>query len=205
MLLTAACQTIPTPDQQPNTTGSPWLKDESYFTERFTQVSSLDNWTLRAKVGMKTPQQREQASLVWQFVEQRNQARLFGPLGAGAVTLDFDDNGAQLSDRKGVLHRDSSAQALLTRIVGWPIPMQALSYWLFALPQPDAVYVYQLNEAGQLSQLRQLDWLVSYEDYRPQTQSQESVMPMARKLTAIRILPDGENITVKLIAKAWQW
>lgn len=204
VLLISACQTLDKGASEVSTDTKPgsWLSESAYFAQRHSEVNSLNSWRVRAKVGVVTPQQRQQATLVWQFSDQANQVRLFGPLGVGAVTLDFDQNGAQLTDNKGVLHRDASAQALLTRIVGWPIPMRALSYWLFALPQPNVFYDYQLNDLGQLSELRQLDWQVSYQDY--QNPLNNPKITLARKITATKKMPNGEQIIVKLISKAWR-
>lgn len=203
-LFISACQTLEkgATESSKDAGSENWLSDTAYFSQRQQRINSLHSWRVRAKVGVVTPQQRQQATLVWQFSDQANQVRLFGPLGVGAITLDFDENGAQLIDNKGRVHQGASAQALLTRIVGWPIPMQALSYWLFALPQPNAFYNYQLNDLGQLSELRQFDWQVSYKDYQNPIKDQE--LSLARKITATKEMPNGEQVMVKLISKAWR-
>lgn len=211
LMLTAACQTVPDRkpegDQQdkssPNDTSAQvWSDNEAYFSERFATIGDIGDWSLRAKVGIVLPKQREQASLIWRYSEQANQVRLFGPLGIGAVTLNFDQSGAQLTDNKGRSHQGVSAQALLTRIIGWPIPVEALAYWLFALPQPSGEYQYQLNEFGELAELKQFGWQISYKSYSDP--AHDSGLSLARKITARRAAPDGQTVLVRLIAKSWQ-
>lgn len=211
LLFTAACQTVPQGKNKSSNQGAastpsglskPWFTSEQYFSDRFAVVSTLDAWSLRAKVGIVLPKRREQASLLWRFSDAGNQVRLFGPLGIGAVTLDFDQKGAQLTDSKGQIHKGLSAQALLTRIVGWPMPMEALVYWIFALPQPNGDYAYQLDDAGALGELKQFGWQISYSNYS--NQAGIPMLNLARKVTATKTAPNGQKIVVKLIAKSWQ-
>ena len=71
----------------------------------YQSYDSLPVWRYSAKVGISTPVAREQANLVWQFADQSNQVRLFGPLGVGAIKIEFDQYGVVLSDNRSVLHR----------------------------------------------------------------------------------------------------
>lgn len=200
LLVMTACQTTPKP-RQDDESGF-WLQDNRLFEPGLADLKQLSKWRYSAKVGVTTPKVREQANLVWRFADQANNVRLFGPLGAGAIKLEFDQYGVQLSDNQGVLHRGESAEALLGEIVGWPIPIDALSYWLFALPLPDFAYEYQLDDAGRLAKLRQLDWQISYSGYKPYA---ESGQLLARKLIATRQVGPDQHVTVKLVTKNWQW
>lgn len=184
--------------QQYESTG--WRSDRDYFQESDQNLNDLTQWHYSGKVGITTARLKEQANLVWNYSDQSNTVRLFGPLGVGAIKLEFDQYGVVLSDNKGVLHRGASAQALLTDIVGWPLPIDALSHWLFVLPEPGQPFQYRLNDAGQLASLRQLGWQIEYKDYR---QYQQQVLP--RKLTAFKQFDTGNQglVTVKLITKAW--
>ena len=153
---------------------------------------------------MVTKQIQEQANVVWDYADQTNSVRLFGPLGAGQVKLEFDQYGVQLSDNKGLLHRGLAAEGvtaekLLTDITNLPIPVDALVYWLFVLPAPEFAFTYQLDSQGNVASLQQLGWQISFSDYRDYA---GNLLP--RRLTAIR--DDVEQaVTVKLITKNWQW
>ena len=213
----AACQTqIQAPSAEAKVN---WLSSADFFAERQQFVRSLNTWQYSAKIGLSAPKLNEQANLIWAFSDQANGVRLFGPLGVGAIKLEFDKYGVVLSDNKGLLHRGKSAEQLLTRIVGWPIPIDALSSWMFVLPAEGAAYRYALDENRQLERLEQLGWLIQYSDYRDY---QGHLMP--RKIVASKkILPSkkkssrgkksaGANgrattdrqIVVKLITKNWK-
>lgn len=195
----SACQTVP---RQERSEASDWLRDTTFFEQSLRQHAQRAKWQFSGKVGIRSPQVKESANLVWNFADQSNQVRMFGPLGAGAIKLDFDRYGVQLSDQHGLLHRGHSAEALLTEIVGWPIPIDALNYWLFGLPSPEQAYEYQLNEAGQLSSLRQLGWTIEYsahQAYPPE------LGVFARKLLALKELSEEQQITVKIVTKSWVW
>lgn len=195
----SACQTIE-PQQQDRV----WLTDETVFAQRQADFESQPAWQYTAKVGVVTDQVQEQANIVWNFSDQANSVRLFGPFGVGQIKLEFDQYGVQLSDNDGVIHRGlesdgMTAEKLLTDITQLPIPINALAYWLFVLPAPDSVFTYQLNEQGNLSTLKQLGWQISFSDYRDYA---GNVLP--RRLTAVR---EGQTrpVTVKLVSKSWQW
>jgi len=178
-----------------------WQQGSEYFFENQYLLADSPEWQYSAKVGLSTNSIRESANLVWRFSDQSNSVRLFGPLGAGAVKLEFDQYGVVLSDNKGVVHRGSSAEALLTEIIGWPLPVAALSKWLFVKPDLDLPFQYQLNELGQVVAIRQLGWQIDYSAYRDYQGQQ-----MPRKLTATKNFSSDELglVTVKLVTKSWQ-
>ena len=199
LILLTACQHI-----EPQQQEGEWLSDETYFVQRQTDFESQASWQYSAKVGVVTDQSQDQVNLVWDYSDEANRVRMFGPLGVGQVKLEFDQYGVQLSDSKGVLRRGlasqgMNAETLLTEITNLPIPIDALSYWLFVLPNPDHVFSYQLDEQGAVIGLKQLGWQLSFSDYREYA---GNILP--RKLTAVRD-DQSQPVTVKLVTKAWQW
>jgi len=186
---------------------SDWLSDAHYFEHRQSAYNSLVKWQYSAKVGVKGKDINQQVNLVWSYSDRVNNVRLYGPLGIGQIKIEFDEHSVQLSDSKGVLHQGLSsegqnAEQLLTQITNLPIPIDALSYWLFALPTPEHAFRYQLNEQGDVSVIDQLGWQIDYSGYRDYN---GRLLP--RKLTAKRERDNfrQDTITVKLITKAWQW
>lgn len=178
-----------------------WRSDKQIFSLNQSLNESKHIWEYQAKIGLKTNNGNEQANLIWKYAKQNNKLRLFGPLGMGTVKLNFDKYGAQLVDNKGNSHQGASASELLNDIVGWPLPVEALTQWLFLLPDSTHVYQYRLNVDGQLTSIRQLGWQIDYQDYRAYGSIQ-----MPRKITAQREFFENGlgKVTVKLIAKSWQ-
>ena len=200
-----ACAT-PRPPSSPQE--SPWRTSANFFAQQEADYQDLDSWRYMAKVGVTTAEGRDQASMDWSFVDQANSIRLYGPLGLGAVRIEFDDNGVVLADNKGVRHRGDNVQELLYQITGWPIPVDALTQWLFLLPNKDTTFRYRLNDQGQLQTLEQMGWSIDYADYKDYS---GKLMP--RKITATYIGSSSVNgsgadesqVKVRLISKRWQW
>lgn len=199
----AACQHRPPEIEADGSTRTgKWRSDSAYFQQSAARLASLTQWRYAAKVGLTTASLKEQANLVWRFGDQANEVNLFGPLGVGALKLEFDQYGVQLSDNKGALHSGDSAEALMLDIVGWPLPVDALSYWLFVMPAPGHPFQFQLNGDGQIRTIRQLGWQIDFDDYRPYS---DRLLP--RKLTARKKFnkPGLGAVAVRLITKSWEW
>ena len=198
-----ACQT---PKNLNNETAEKWLSNPKIFKQGYQRHSELSQWRYSAKVGVITPNESNQANMIWQFdnsdaVSANHMIRLFGPLGIGAVKIEIGQNSVQLSDRTGVLHQGDSAQELLRRIVGWPIPVDALKYWLFSLPQPGHQYKYKLDEQKQLQALNQFGWNISYSGYRDYLNNDQL---LSRKIVAKKQVSPEQAITVTLVTKSWR-
>ncbi len=197
----SACQTRIAP---PSNGGSQeWLKDASVFEN---QPPPLD-WQLNAKVGVVIDGKSEQANLNWESSsdssgETYNRVKLFGPFGAGAIRLEYGSDLATLTDNKGRRYQGREPEKLIQDIVGWPLPIDALSYWLFAQPEPASGYRYQLSDDGRLSTLEQRGWRIEFKDWR-EFDGQE----LPRKVFAYKTFAQDRrgDVSVKLITKSWRW
>lgn len=205
MVVLAACQTAP--PTSPADNGARWYRDGQIFSPQIEALRASSNWQYSAKVGLTINGQSEQANLIWKYHDQSNQLRLFGPLGSGTVKLSFDEYGVQLIDNKGRIYTGDAAagrdaQQLLTEVVGWPLPINALAYWLFVQPAPGSRFEYQKDNGNKVTALRQLGWQIEYLDYRDYA---GQLLP--RKITASRAFADPSlgEVKVRLISKAWQW
>jgi len=199
----AACGSVPKNSE--GTQSERWLTNPEFFNQAYQRHSQRSQWRYSSKVGVVTPDESNQANMVWLFDDNvtgaKNNVRLFGPLGIGAIRIEFDERRVQLSDKNGVLHQGNSAEELLGRIVGWPIPVDALEYWLFSLPQPSEKYTYQLNEQQQLIALRQFGWEINYSGYREYYKGET---PLARKVVAKKQVSADQDVKVTLITKSWK-
>jgi outer membrane lipoprotein LolB len=181
---------------------SEWRSDRQHFSKVAEMLLDMPFWRYSGKIGLRSNGIKESANVVWQMSNQSNDVRLFGPLGMGAVKLEFDQYGVQLSDNEGVVHQGEDAQTLLTEIIGWPLPIDALSRWLFLQPDLTQVFQYRLNGNGQLDAIRQFGWQINYRDYRDYNGRQ-----LPRKLAAEKYFDNTKlgAVSVKLITKDWQW
>jgi outer membrane biogenesis lipoprotein LolB len=184
---------------------------------------ALKYWRYSAKASIKTAATNDQFNLDWRYNEGNHTIRLFGPLGVGAVRLEFDDDGANLSDKDGVLYSGPNAATLLREITGLNLPIDALQYWLFALPAPNAIAHYRLSLEGQqeIDHLKQLGWETQFSDYQVWSVDSSSVgaavlesevdaMVFANTRLPRRISSQGrglrgEYIDIKIVTKLWDF
>lgn len=139
---------------------------EESWQAREAQLARLDHWTASGKIALRTAEQAESASLLWQQMGEATHLRLSGPLGVSATTVDSD--GHQLEVRQGDDYsRWNLDDPNLAQPGGWDLPLRSMHYWLKGIPDPDlAVESLQLDEPGQLPQLlQQQGWTVEYQQF----------------------------------------
>ena len=193
----SACVSVPEPS---TSHADNWLTDTRQFSNPKLAALIEDGWHYAGKVSVATESMREQASLDWHYHDQSNQMRLFGPLGVGAVKLNYDRYGVMLSDNKGVVHRGDSAEQLLSDIIGWPIPVNALSSWIFVIPSASNPFRYQVDNQGRVTVIEQLGWRIEYRDYR-----EFSGFFMPSKIFASKLADAANKVEVRLVTRNWDW
>lgn len=87
-------------------------------------------WQMEGKIAVRYDHKAETANINWQQQGQNYNIRLFGPLGLGAVTFQGGPNHIELIDNKGQIHTANSAENLSQQILGYPLPIENLIYWL---------------------------------------------------------------------------
>ena len=133
---------------------------------RGAQLARLEQWTASGKIALRTAEQAESASLLWQQMGEATRLRLSGPLGVSATTIDSD--GHQLEIRQGDDYsRWNLDDPNLAQPGGWDLPLRSLHHWLKGIPDPDlAVESLQIDELSQLpQQLQQQGWTVEYQQF----------------------------------------
>ncbi|MEO0368663.1 MAG: lipoprotein insertase outer membrane protein LolB [Pseudomonadota bacterium] len=202
-LVLTACQSLPEILDDDSQTG--WLRQPDAFADRQNDLAGYSVWEYRAKGAITADNKSEQINILWQYADQGHAIRMFGPLGMGNVLVQYDEYSVRISDNKGLRYQGRDVSDLLQEVTGLVLPIGALEYWLFAVPDPDAVFEYKLasNESGdtsRISDLRQLGWTLEFEDYREWRQD----LLLPRKITARKDDPELGLIKIKLIAKNWQ-
>lgn len=140
--------------------GDDWNSHREY-------LSGLRHWTTAGKLALRSPQQSESASLLWQQVGDATHLRLSGPLGVAATTIDSDGREVQIrrGDEYSQLVLDDRDSLYLH--TGWDLPLGALPHWLKGIPDPaakiDAMLLHP--ERGLLRELQQSGWTVEFEEY----------------------------------------
>jgi outer membrane lipoprotein LolB len=84
---------------------------------------------------------------------------------------------------------------LMTQLLGWYLPLDYLHHWVLGLAARDNAAQLERNEQGQIRQLKQDGWEVSYTGY-----ADASVDSLPTHLQFNRA-----NLRVKLVIDGWEW
>ena len=115
-------------------------------------------------------------------------------MGRGAWHLQIGPEGAVLKEANGAEQTAPGVNDLIQDRMGWPIPVDALQWWVRGLAAPGAIEGETLDAEGLLISLAQFGWSVVFDRY-------ESVAGVAlpKRLTATR-----DDYRVKLAISRWQ-
>lgn len=127
------------------------------------RLEQLSHWRLDAKVALRWADGAETARLEWEQRGADADLTLAGPFGAGAVAIQRRGARLEIRDGGGTRSLPADDPAALAAATGWPVPVNALAWWLRALPAPGAGRAKVAYGAGGLPQeLAQGAWTVSY-------------------------------------------
>ncbi len=132
------------------------------WAEQRLQLEQFERFRLQAKIALRWPEGAETARLSWEQRGEDTDLTLAGPFGAGAVAIER--RGARLEIRDGDSRRTLPADdpAALAAATGWPVPVDALAWWLRGLPDPAGARARLSYDGGLPQRLEQDGWTVSY-------------------------------------------
>lgn len=161
---------------------------------RSVRLQALDHWALDGRLAISDGQEGGSGNLSWFNDEHLTRMSFRGALGKGAWQLQTEAAGARLELANGDVHFAPSVAELVLREVGWKVPVEALTWWIKGLAQPDDWETRALDENGRLKKLRQFGWDVDFTSYG---ESQGYWLPT--RLSARR----GEY-SVKIAVREWR-
>ena len=153
--LFAACKTLPTAP------ATDWPTAKS-------ARQALTHWEMTGKAAVATENQGWSANLTWNQAEQITELNLHGALGVGGVHVRSDGQSVQIDTSRGESIHDEDAAAALERVIGVPLPLPSLRYWLLGVPAPGTDAEEELDPQGRLASLRQNGWSMAYDQYEYQ-------------------------------------
>lgn len=165
--------------------------------ERQQQLSAMQQFTVQASMGLKSPTESVTGNLRWQQVNQTDyQARLANPLGISLFELRQQADLTELQVR-GERYQAADASSLLWQLVGWSIPLHDMALWLRGLPGESATEL-QYDAAGRLTSFVLIDstgirWQLSYRSFFADALS----LPKELQLKS-------DDTQIRLIIRSWQ-
>ena len=172
------------------------LNQNVSWAERQQALVKIEQFHIAGAVAIKTPQQAQTANVNWQQQQQTFAIALYGPLGAGRVTLSGAPGHTQLL-ASGKTYRAKTPEALMQQVLGWHLPISHLDYWIRGLPAPHSPAQLHFDEFNHLIQLQQDGWQIDYQRY---TAVEQYDLPSKLQMTY-----DGKlgHLSVRMVISQW--
>lgn len=182
-LLAAGCATTP----KPSGPGTAIPAD----------LSELDRWQARGKLGVSGPENGGSGSFEWRQSGDRSDVDIRGPVGIGGVHLEMRGAGEtpdltlQTSDGRK-LESDAAWSELQSRL-GASVPAGNLRFWMLGVAAPGEHRWHEANEHGVVT-LEQGGWRIDYQRY---TDEFGARVPM-------RMTATSGDARVRIVIDRWQ-
>ncbi len=185
LLLVSACCMLP--DKTPESLS---------WEEHLQRMQALSHWSAAGKLALRTRDQSESGTMLWQQVGNSTHLRLSGPMGLSATTIESDGEVIHVRQGKESKSWNLKDQTSLMEQTGMDLPLNALPYWLKGIPAPQLkVQSMELDHDTELlSRLQQQGWQVEYESYEL---FDELMLP-----TRVRIQRNQSKVL--LVVRQWQ-
>jgi len=162
----------------------------------------LNKWTLKAKIGIKTPEESGMAHLVWEQDGQDYTIHLRSPVGQQLAKLERRENQVVLTTSDGKTTKAQSEDALIFSMFGKPLPISQLRFWVKGLKAP-FVPIKPISSSIEHLEFVQEQWQVRMEEFQIVDGYR---LPMRLKLKyPARKADDADlDLTIRFIVKDWQ-
>lgn len=165
---------------------------------RLQQQQQIEDWTIRARLGVQSETDGGSFDVFWQQVADAYEIRLIAPMGQGAVLINGDKSGVTISLADGQTEYSNDADELFSSMTGLSLPVNGLQDWLRGMPiQGEEIQYISWNELGQLYKLEQRGWQVEMNRYKTVADHE---LPHAFYLER----EDQPELSVRLLVREWQ-
>jgi outer membrane lipoprotein LolB len=138
--------------------------DALSFAERREKLLGLEQWHLQGRIAVDTGDGAYQGAFRWTVEPEGISLTVRGPLGAGAVRVEGNQDQLIVTAR-GEQRELDDPESDLSALLGWWLPVQSLRYWLLGLPDPAYPADTNFDAAEVVSALAQRLWDITYDRY----------------------------------------
>ncbi len=157
-----------------------------------SEIAAIDRFAIKGKVGFRRGETGGSAALIWRQENDRYQLSAVGPLGQGATRISGHANLIRIENSAGT-QESSAPETLLAEALGWPVSVNSLAFWVRGLPAPGSDATVTVDESGQPSHIRQQDWDIVLDRYRPD----------AGRMLPHRVVATGGDSRITLLIERW--
>ena len=157
------------------------------------KIGTVDEWRLLGRISLDDGDQGGSGKLQWEVAADRSTIDFHGAMGRGAWHLEISPESAVLREANGNEYSAPGVDNLIQQQMGWPVPVDALKWWVRGLAAPGSIEHRLLDDQGLLLGLGQFGWQIDFNRYKSDTG-----VAMPTRLDARR-----ENYRVKLAVSRW--
>ena len=178
----SGCSTVPTQ-----------VIDGRNWSNHIEQVSLINHWSIRGKVGYQSAGQGGSANFMWTQNQGDYTISLSGPLAMGRAVITGNQQVAEM--QHGNNSYLQTPDQLAIQLTGMPLPVQLLSWWVTGVPSPEHLSPDNLvlNSDGTASNFKQHGWQLVFSRYQFFDQG---YLPT-------KIIGQKDEQSFKLIIKNW--
>jgi outer membrane lipoprotein LolB len=151
-------------------------------------------FALNGRISINYQGTRNSAGLHWNHQVQSDEVLLLAPLGQTVASITSDAQHATL-DQGEQHYQAGDVETLMTRVLGWHLPLSGLHHWVLGLPASDSTAQIERDERGQISVLHQAGWEVRYLGY---ADTAPNSLPTRLQLS-------HDDLQVNLFIDEWDW
>lgn len=151
------------------------------------QQLNINVWTINGRLSIKSDEVLT-ANIYWKHDWLKDQLKLYGALGLGAVLINIDGEEISLDAGDGELQHSKDVDGFIARQLGFIVPITALRCWI------KGDYLEGVPEQKLENGFLQLGWRVAYQEYM---ETSAGLMPRRIKITK-------QSMVLKLVIDQWE-
>ena len=140
----------------------------------FDSKPAANDWSISGKIGITTPKESVAGFISWQQTGQDFDIYVSGPLSIGNTRIQGNVASISLT-QKGKTIKGLNPQQLIYDELGWFFPIENLPFWLQGKIAPYSPASKKINDAQQITQIRQNEWQVDFLRYNDYYQQPERI------------------------------
>ncbi|CAG0975409.1 Outer-membrane lipoprotein LolB [Burkholderiales bacterium] len=102
------------------------------------------------------------AHFLWEHAAERDTISLATPMGTTLARLERAADGASIEKADGAVERAPDVATLADRALGFPLPVESLSWWIRGAPRPGLAHAIERDASGRAAMLHQGGWSVAF-------------------------------------------
>lgn len=172
---------------------APTAAGKLIYQQRAVEISSIEDWSFIGKISLDDGDQGGSGRLQWDVLARSSELDFHGAMGRGAWHLSIGPERVILKEANGEQRTATSVNDLIQERIGWPLPVDALQWWVRGLAAPGDVDAEQFDSGGLLIYLQQFGWSIEINRYKS----------FAGLELPIRLDARRDNFRVKLAIGRW--